>query len=50
MHDVNWHATDYSDFLKYENFKYYTEPPVTMALTTEDLDNAVEGKSSLNTE
>ena len=30
VNDVNYDATDYSDFLKYEKLKYYTEPPVTI--------------------
>ena len=47
IHDVNYEADDYSNFILYNKLSYFTEPPVTMHLTTQDLDEVVEGKSSL---
>ena len=47
INGVNYEADDYSNFILYNKLSYFTEPTVTMHLTTQDLDNVVEGKSSL---
>ena len=47
VNDVNFKAKDYSDFILFDRLEFLTEPPVTMNLTNQDLDDIVEGKSKL---
>ena len=47
LHQIDLMATDYSTFLRIETIKVMTEPPPTMSLAEEQLDQIVDGTESV---
>ena len=45
--EVNFAATNYSEFIKYDNLNYITEPTITMDLSELDLQNIINGNVDL---